>query len=283
VFGYIRPFYPELKLREYELYRAAYCGLCNCLGKRYGIAARIPLAYDLIFLTLIFSQGEPLTIWKRCPISLKKRRCLIVPENAVSAAVNIILAYHKLRDDINDEHGFRRAASRTWALSLRKAYAAACVEYADYDRIVRENLKQLQMSQSQSESLDSCADAFAMTLTSCADVISRGETEMRCLRQLLYHIGRFIYIIDARDDLAEDTAAGRYNSLKNSREYSDHDIGITLNNSLNLARSAFELMPETAYSGIIRNILYLGLNEVMTSVFAGTYNAGYRLGRNGIH
>ena len=39
MFGYIRPRRDTLLVRDYDRYRAAYCGLCRALGKRCGFAA----------------------------------------------------------------------------------------------------------------------------------------------------------------------------------------------------------------------------------------------------
>ena len=39
MFGYVRPYKPELKVKEYELFRAAYCGLCWSLKEKYGADA----------------------------------------------------------------------------------------------------------------------------------------------------------------------------------------------------------------------------------------------------
>ena len=33
MFGYIKPFKPELKVREFDTYQAFYCGLCRQLCK----------------------------------------------------------------------------------------------------------------------------------------------------------------------------------------------------------------------------------------------------------
>ena len=58
MFGYVRPFRPELKCRDFDLYRATYCGLCRCLRRRYGLLAPMFLNYDFTFLTLLLWQPE---------------------------------------------------------------------------------------------------------------------------------------------------------------------------------------------------------------------------------
>ena len=56
MFGYIKPFQPELKVREAEDYKAIYCGLCKELGRSYGIFARMTLSYDFAFMAMLFMQ-----------------------------------------------------------------------------------------------------------------------------------------------------------------------------------------------------------------------------------
>ena len=50
MFGYVRTVPSELRLREYECYRAYYCGLCRSMGKCTGACSRLTLSYDFVFL-----------------------------------------------------------------------------------------------------------------------------------------------------------------------------------------------------------------------------------------
>ena len=42
MFGYVRPFKPYMRMFEYDIYKAVYCGLCKDMGRRYGFVT--PLA-----------------------------------------------------------------------------------------------------------------------------------------------------------------------------------------------------------------------------------------------
>ena len=53
MFGYVKTHNPELRVAEYEYYRAAYCGLCRSMGKCTGQCSRMTLSYDFAFLALI--------------------------------------------------------------------------------------------------------------------------------------------------------------------------------------------------------------------------------------
>ena len=50
MFGYVKPDIRELKVKEYDAYRAIYCGICKSTGRSLGQAARLALTYDAVFL-----------------------------------------------------------------------------------------------------------------------------------------------------------------------------------------------------------------------------------------
>ena len=61
-------------------------------------------------------------------------------------------------------------------------------------------------------SLDRPADAFAVLLAGAAQGIA-DPVKRRVAEQLLYHLGRWVYLVDAADDLKEDLKTGSYNPL----------------------------------------------------------------------
>ncbi len=68
MFGYVRPADGHLTAEDKSRFQAAYCGLCRSLGRRYGLAARMILNYDLAFLAMLLSrEPECLTARCRCP------------------------------------------------------------------------------------------------------------------------------------------------------------------------------------------------------------------------
>jgi hypothetical protein len=273
MFGYVKPCTPELKVRELERFRALYCGVCRALGKRYGPAARFVLSYDFVFLAaLLWEPRGAVEVRKcRCPASLRRKRCVCADADGNSidsaAGLGIILAYHKLRDNAADEGFVKAAAARLAMRGLRSAYRKAAREFPAFDGSVRERLDALDAAEADSDlPLDAAADKFALLL---ADVAETTE-EPRILHEMLYHLGRWIYLIDARDDLTEDAQKGRANALT-GRGADDRTLETTLTHSNNLVYSAFELLPETAWSDILRNIICLGMPTAQAQVFAGTW------------
>lgn len=280
MFGYIRPYKPELKMKEFEQYKACYCALCHTLGENYGHFSRMFLSYDFVFLAMLLWAKEEVAEYskERCIASpfCKKLCCKKNLALEVSAGYSIILTYWKLKDSVADEKFFKSLFSKICAFFLKKAYKKAVTLFPDFDKKVRENLSELSLMEKQKEpSIDKTADKFALILaaaSACEDGL-----KSRVLRQILYHTGRWIYIADAINDLEDDLRAKRYNPVAARFALSDAKIDdeiksqlkVTLNHSLNDIYSAYALLEPTAWNGVLMNILYLGMPDVTEKVFTG--------------
>ena len=280
MFGYIRPMQGELKVRELERFRACYCGLCHTLMKKYGTASRFILNYEIVFLTmLLWDEDEsPVIKRKRCIASpcRKRRYCCRNATLETCAGYNVILSWWRLRDTIADERFIRSIPHRMVSLVLYRAYKKASLEFPGFDHKVKEgvgNLAEYEMAEG--NSLDNAADKFAHVL-SAATPDSAVDSTRRPLQEFLYHMGRWIYILDACDDYKEDIKRGRYNPIA-ARYAPVHGVlpdnalprlKTTLNHSNNLLCLAFELLPENTWVDIIRNIIYLGMPDVCERVLS---------------
>lgn len=282
MFGYVQPLKSELKVREFEQFKSCYCSMCHYLGKHYGPFSRMILNYDFTFLTML--------LWDdRCRISFSGKRCIASPcrkkcvcstsdSMDVCAACSVILAYWKLKDSASDEKGFKYLGALFARLGLYRAYKKAACRLPEFDTAVRRELAILsELEKTGEQSLDKMADHFAVLLS----VAGTGETDpqrRRIVEQILYHTGRWIYILDAYDDRKEDLQAGRYNPISarfgNAESLSDEDcayIRTTLQHSQNLIMSAFGLLAENVWTDILNNIICLGMSDVCERVFNGTY------------
>lgn len=280
MFGYVRPLVTELEERDRDGYRAAYCALCHALKEQCGTAARFVLNYDFVFLALLL-DGET------APAALCKRRCAAHPfqprdtvpamESAqLCAGESVILTHYKLLDDAGDEGLGSRMRSRLAGLCLTRSYHKARRALPRFDEQVRACLGELNaLEQARSPQLDRTADTFARLLAAAAPETGDGAVD-RPRAQLLYHLGRWIYLADAADDLAEDRERGRYNPIdarfggQVDRDY----IETTMGHSLALAQSAFQLLPPNRWQAVVENILYLGLPQVQKRAVAGTWHGG---------
>ena len=284
MFGYVRPLRAELKVKTMEQYQAAYCGLCRTLGKEFGFAARFTVSYDLVFLYLLLSGMQPVPDQTlcRCPAKPWKKKACVCQGKALeqAAAVNVILTYWKLEDAICDERGLKRFAARLGKLCLRRAYRKAAAANEKMAAVVPQQLRTLsELEQSKSDSMDRYADAFAGILSAMADYFQQPEYA-RPAKQLLYHVGRYLYLTDALDDLPKDLKQGSANPL--ALRFAVTQQGLcaedkqyllaSIDRSLDLAAAALELLPLKGSDEILHNIVYLGLPAVLRSVADGTFH-----------
>lgn len=275
MFGYVRPDRAHLTDEAWERYRAAYCGLCRCLGKTYGPAARYILRYDFVFLVLLLEEGEACQT-RRCPRHpLGGRPCLEESQALeLCAGESVILAYYQLSDGVADGAFFHRLGCRLARRTLKAAYRRASAACGGFDRQVGQCLRELDgLERARSPQMDRAADAFARLLAAAAPETGDAALD-RPRRQLLYHLGRWIYLVDAVDDLEEDARRGRYNPVAaRYGEAADRAaLAVTLGHSLALAQSAFQLLPRTSWSDLLENILYLGLSGVQQLVLTGQWH-----------
>ena len=279
MFGYIRPLQGELKVCELERFKACYCGLCHTLGKNYGVVPRFILNYDFVFLAmLLWSEDEaPVINRKRCMASPIRRKPYCRQSGALDtcAGYSVILTWWKLQDTISDEPFIKAIPHRLFKMILHRAYKKASREFAGFDSKVKEEIYSLARYEAQpSMSLDGAADKFAQILCAAApdDILPNTR---RPLVELLYHLGRWIYIMDACDDYSADAKAGSYNPISalyppsegKLPEDSKQRLKITLSHSNNLLCSAFELLPDNAWSSTVSNMIYLGMPETCSRVF----------------
>jgi len=283
MFGYVRPLFRELKVKEYHRFGACYCGLCHALRRRYGVAARFILNYDFVFLAMLLWDAEVDVAYdfKRCAASPCLKKCVCRGSDALDRAAgeSVILAWHKLEDDVRDEPFFRALKARLARLFLAGAYRKAKNDLPVFDGDVKAALAALAAVEREgTASLDEAADKFATLLAGSADGVQDGA-KRRILDQLLYHVGRTIYIIDAADDLKSDLKAGRYNAVASRYGLTDPVLDAetkaavkqTIGDSIALISADIELLQETKWSEILRNTVNYGMPEVAEQVLSGTF------------
>lgn len=282
MFGYVLPRKDLLSEQAQARYRAAYCGLCRSLKLGYGFFARFLVNYDMTFLYFVLQDGEGAQAQRcACPARLLcKKDCLPADGRMCFAAdLTVLLSVWKLRDAERDGRFFRAVAARAAQRLYRKAYRKAKERQPEADTVFAEQLSRLQaLEDANCASIDRVADAFATLLRVCAAYETQ-EHRRRATELLLYHVGRFLYLTDALEDLPKDNRSGSYNPLcyryalqdgKLSEEDKQQFLD-TVDASISMAASALELLPPSADDEIRRNIIYYGLPAVLQSVAAGTF------------
>lgn len=277
MFGYVRPLRDELRCKDYDLYRATYCGLCRTLRQRYGLLAPMFLNFDFTFLALLLTPSEEkfAPCRGRCHANPLKKLPMCSESDALNCAADesIVLTYWKLRDSAQDDGLIGGFPARFLSWCLTPAYRKASRLCPEFDQTVRQCLQELsQLEEEKSPSIDRTADTFARLLQAAAPKTD-SEQQDRPMHLLLYHLGRWIYLVDARDDFLRDKEDGVYNPLlfRFGPEGDDETLAITLEHSLNMARSAFCMLDFGCRTPVIENILYLGLPLIQRSVFDGSW------------
>ena len=268
--GYIVPDKPELKMKEYELYTGYYCGICKSIAKRYGQVPRLVLNYDSVLLALViaslFSDRENASL-ERCPVHPMKKRLIVRDTNGIDYAADmmLLLANFKLLDDCLDEGGIKANAG---AIFLRSSYRKLKKAYPEKCRIIEAKLKELhQLEQENCASIDRAAEPFAKLMEEvfAADFFCGQDETERLLRQIGYHIGKWIYLIDAFDDIEENRSKGTYNPLlggagsQEDLEVIVPRVGFNLHYYLSELTAAWEQLKTEKNRALIDNIIYGGL------------------------
>lgn len=288
MFGYVRPILNQLMPEEKAAYQSAYCGLCHAMGRRHGWLARFTLNYDFTLLALLHygSSGGHATICRRCPAHplRKPRVCLCGDQLDTAADQSMILTWYKLSDDVADRGFFRGLPARVLRWLLRKGYRLASNARPEFDVRVQAEMERLRAFEAErSPQLDRVADTFAGILSAAAGDCGGDQSRRRAMEQLLYHLGRWVYLIDAWDDLEEDQKKNGYNPLDarfsghatEEREY----VETTLTHSVRLVHAAVNLLDFGAWTPVIENVLYTGIPAVQRAVLDGRWKEMQKQGR----
>ncbi|MBQ6847307.1 MAG: hypothetical protein IJO62_00115 [Clostridia bacterium] len=270
MFGYVRISKGELKVKEYEMYKAVYCSLCKTLGKHYGILSRLTLSFDFTFLALLnmsLKDGCDEIERKRCAFNpLKKcNYCKNTDSLAMPSAVAMLMLYYKILDNITDEKGFKKLGFCLLMPIFNGAYKKASKKYPEAKEYIDEYITtQSKLEKENCNELDRIADPTAKALSKIFMLCSDDATQKRVLERLGYCMGRYIYLIDAARDFNEDLKQNKYNVLKFScktHQEAKEKIKPQLYFCINESAKAFELLEIKKYKNILGNIIYLGLED----------------------
>ncbi|HZK88191.1 MAG TPA: DUF5685 family protein, partial [Anaerovoracaceae bacterium] len=292
--GYITPDKPELKVKEYEMYSAYYCGICKAIKKRHGEIPRLVLSYDSVLLALILSaiynlekgdgQGSnqegnfgqtgnaveenypagPAVKMERCIIHPVKRRAIVYNDAGIDYAADMLvaLAYYKFKDDWTDEKKVLGALGMAAFNNLHRKITGM---YPETCGIINKSIAKLsELEKENCQSMDEAAEPFAQLMKavfSGAPLKSRLgiEAEMKSLLgEIGYNVGKWVYLIDAVDDLEKDLEKNRYNPLKGIKDDENYKsrVEFSLICTLENASLALKKLGLEKNKGIIENIIY---------------------------
>lgn len=262
MYGYVRVYKPEMRFREFDEYRACYCGLCETLHRKYGIFARWTLSYDMTFLILLLTGlYEPRETKEkhRCvahPFRKQTHFYSIITEYA--ADMSILLFRDKCMDDWLDE---KKLSKKAAAQLLHRGYQKVAAQYPEKAHAIQEQLRLLHQIENENEqNVEIPAGCFGTLLS---EIFAwKNDIWEQDLREIGFYLGKFIYLMDAYDDIEHDKKKNCYNPLFTISQ-SNSDLDKTCENLLQIMMAscaeAYERLPIVHYDEILRNILYAGV------------------------
>ena len=256
MFGYISIDTSALSKEERNRYQRVYCGLCQRLGQLYGSAGRMTLTYDMTFLTLLLGslyRLEETTGASRCMRHpLQKQPFVLTEATQYAADINLILAYYQYLDDWKDEKK-TRAQSKSQALA---AYLPAIkARWPRQCQAIAERLQELsQMEKNNELNPDLPANCFGRLMGEL--FIWRDDEYAPALREMGAALGRFVYLLDAANDLKADIKNQRYNPLVAQMHL---DMPAILTMMMGECTAAFDRLPIEQDLKILQNVLYAGV------------------------
>ena len=261
MFGYVLINKEELKFKEYDVYKSYYCGLCQTLNNRSGRFAQLTLNYDMTFLQLLLTGlYEPKT-------KLENFRCKIHPfkksikrRNEITdyiADMNLFLAYLNCIDDWEDE---KKLSRKIYTIIVKNKVKKIKKQYPEKTAKLETILKKSSEYEKKKEHDIDKISSYSGELMSELFLYKEDEWK-QTLSRMGFFLGKYIYIIDAYEDIEKDLKKGNYNPFSEIYQNEDFDdfVNQILTMMISECASEFEELPIIEDVDILRNILYSGV------------------------
>lgn len=260
---------PNMLIKDYATYRAYYCGLCKTIARKYPPMMRMTVNYDIAFLSLIahnYARLEPEFRNERCVVHPVGKKFTVVCNDPIQERIvdiNTILGYYKVYDDVTDRGGIRHRIARAY---LKGKYKRAARKFPDLDKALRKCFGELSdLERAGSRDIDALCATSADMLIAVGKAACPNPDEH--LLRLCDNLGRWIYLIDAYDDMRKDKEKGAFNPLlpeggELSDEVVDNISSVVkekLYGYIREIRSAYDRMYITVSEAPLSNVIYLGL------------------------
>ena len=263
MFGYINVNKKELSEENKKYYQSYYCGLCQSLNANCGKKGQVLLNYDMTFLVVLLTGLYELENQEKeftCMMHpTKKRSALMNQVSDYCAAMNVMLAYHNLMDDWKDD---RNHSGKTIANWIRKDYDKFARMYPRQTKALENYMERLAEYESGNEmNIDLVA---GLTGEMLGEIFAWREDEWQEeLKTLGFYMGKFIYLMDAYEDLDKDEKKNKYNPLRQLRRDNPKNFEtlcrLMMTSMMSECAKSFERLPILQHADILRNILYSGV------------------------
>lgn len=264
MFGYINVNREKLDPADSSMYQSYYCGLCRVLKEEFGRKGQMLLNYDMAFLIVLLTGLYELEDKKHefiCAVHPSKKQTARCNEaTSYAAAMNVLLSAKNFEDDWNDNRSYTKKALLQM---FKKDYERVRGKYPRQERAVTKYLHSLERAE---KCRERNVDAVAgLTGEMLGEIFAWREDdiwaeELRCLG---FYMGKFIYLMDAYEDIDKDEKNHCYNVLSLMQQETEQDFetfsGLMLTSMIAECAKSFERLPILLHAEICRNILYSGV------------------------
>ena len=257
-----------MKVKEFETYRAQYCGVCKQLQKNYGAPSRFFLNYDLVLLSVLADalSGEQGTVrHEGCFANPIGKRCTQHDTSGLRLAADslILLSYHRFLDNIHDERGPKRLLYWLFSPYLKGKYKKAARCHPHVDEVLSLQMKrQFALEAAGCPNVDEACDPTAKMCEALFSKASTKAEEQRILARLGLFAGQIVYLLDAAEDYMEDVKKGRYNVFVRAGLDFEETVEATRQRCRMAAGEialCYNLLHPVQHQTILNNIIFLGL------------------------
>lgn len=269
MFGYVKVNKPELKVKEFDKYKSYYCGLCQVLKKEYGLLGQLSLNYDITFLIIVLSalyECDDNVINAHCKTHPVKKIPKITNEiTEYAAAMNVLLTYYHLDDNWKDEKDIKSLAYKE---ALHSKAVKAAKRYPAQAKLIKKQLFELtKLEKNNCNNIDELAACFGRLMAGL--FAYRNDIFKEHLYNMGFNLGKFVYIMDAYDDLQKDINNNAFNPLISMKDDDNfHEfIRMALNIIMADCSNAFEMLPIIKDEELIKNILYAGVWQRYNTIY----------------
>jgi hypothetical protein len=269
MFGYITPDIPELRVKEYEAYKAYYCGLCRSIKRHFGDIPRLTLTYDFTFLAILFAAiaGQSVCVSrKRCAVSPFRKKLSVDDDKIMTycADMNVLFSYYKFKDDLKDDKNpFYIPVVLFMKIKINKLLKNYSVKS---DIIEKELNDLLKMEKRNEKDLDLLSNKFGKIMEVIFAFDGLDSDRQKITKWMGFNLGKWIYMIDAYDDIKKDMEKKRFNALvidglgyREIKEKQRDRVREYLLACLEEVSAAYELLELKQNADILDNIIYSGL------------------------
>lgn len=262
MFGFVRPYEDKLSEEQKRIFKSYYCGVCKSMEYRYTHAARFTLTYDCAFLAMFLASVTGTNPKTKDALCVLRKRDIATGEIIdYCADMNIILAYYKLEDDVNDNNSKK---ARLAMAALKKAFEKARIANGDAEKLIKSNLEYLYLLEKEKcQEPERVADAFGRLLEG---IVGYGCSMNAAAMGVGYNLGKYIYLLDAYVDYKKDIKDGSYNVFYlQYGEVEDLKERITFLMEATLSEMArfYNQIQIKDNKEMLDNILYLGIIQEM--------------------